>query len=423
MESDKVELKRTTMLKTLYLKNFTVFADARLEFCSGLNVIVGQNGTGKTQLLKAAYLMNRTWPDLMYKPLALNKNRAEAYFEKRLQGLFQPVKLDNLIRRGKADEAQLTAEVEAFIPTLRITTAAEDQANAAQFAQFPFGSVTESLHWSISLKRTQEVSLLNTNAELTASRIPDSAAVNACVPKSLFIPSKEIVSLYEGLIALLDRYEIKLDATYGDLARSMSGPELSSVPALATGVLGELEDELGGKLVLDGGRLSFVAKDGSQTEGPLMAEGFRKLTTLLLLIRRGVISEKGETLFWDEPEANLNPAYIRWAANALVALAHMGIQVIVATHSLFLLRELEILTMDSRFSSVTRKYFALAGSDEGVVVSAGGDIADIEPLVLLDESLLQSDRYMEANERDGERGWFSVDYALADGSRAGAITR
>jgi len=321
------------MLKTLHLKNFTAFADARLEFCSGLNVIVGQNGTGKTHLLKAAYLMNRAWPDLMYKRSALNKNRAEAYFEERLQGLFQPVKLDNLIRRGRADEARLTAEVEAFIPTLYFTATAEGQA-IAQLIQFPFGSGNESLRWSISLKRTQEVSLLNTNAELTASQIPDTAAVNAYVPKSLFIPSKEIVSLYEGLIALLDRYEIKLDATYGDLARSMNGPELSA-PTLATLVMAELEEELGGKLVLDGGRLNFVAKDGSQTEGVLMAEGFRKLTTLLLLIRRGVISEQGESLFWDEPEANLNPTYIRWVANALVALAHMGIQVIIATHSLF----------------------------------------------------------------------------------------
>ena len=54
--------------------------------------------------------------------------------------------------------------------------------------------------------------------------------------------------------------------------------------------------------------------------------------------------------------------------------------------------------MDSRFSSVTRKYFALADTDEGVVVSAGGDIANIDPLVLLDENLLQSDRYMEASQ-------------------------
>lgn len=382
------------MLKTLRLQNFTIFSDMELTFCAGLNVIVGQNGTGKTHLLKAAYLMNRAWPDLMYKRSALNQKRAETYFEERLQSLFQPVKLDNLIRRGHSGDAQLSAEVQAFIPTLRFTTEAEEQANATQLAQFPFGPMTESLKWEIALKRAQEVSLLSTNVELAANRIPDSAAVNAYVPKSVFMPSKEIASLYEGLLALLDRYEIKLDATYSDLARSMSGPELSSVPVLATGVLAELESQLGGKLVLDGGRLSFVAKDGSQTEATLMAEGFRKLTTLLLLIRRGVISEKGETLFWDEPETNLNPAYIRWVATALVTLAHMGIQVIVATHSLFLLRELEILTLDSRFLLVSKKYFALANTAADVTVSAGDDIAGIEPLVLLDENLHQSDRYM-----------------------------
>lgn len=386
------------MLKTLYLENFTVFADVNLKFCAGLNVLVGQNGTGKTHLLKAAYLMNRAWPDLMYKRSALNKKRAEAYFEERLLGLFQPVRLDNLVRRGSVGAARLVAEVEAFIPTLRFTTAAEEAANAAQLAQFPFGSMTESLRWDVSLKHTQEVALLATNAQLEAGQIPDSAAVNAVVPKSLFIPSKEIVSLYEGLIALLDRYEIKLDATYGDLARSMNSPELSSVPALAAGVLAELEEALSGKLVLDSGRLSFVAEDGSQTEGPLMAEGFRKLATLLFLIRRGAIAEQGETLFWDEPEANLNPMYIRWVATALVWLAHAGIQVVVATHSLFFLRELEILVMDARFLGVTKRYFALAATAEGVVVSAGNDIVEVDPLILLDEDMAQTDRYFSMAE-------------------------
>ena len=398
------------MIKSLHLKNFTVFTDAHLDFCAGLNVIVGQNGTGKTQLLKAAYLMNRAWPDLMYKRTALSQKRTEAYFEDRLLGLFQPSKLDNLIRRGntcksannptnKATQeitlaAHLAAEVEAFIPAVRITAANEDQTHTAPMAAFPFSSINEDLHWEISLSHTNEVSLESTNAELADSTIPDTALVNTCVPKSLFIPSKEIVSLYEGLIALLDRYEIKLDATYGDLARSMNGPQLAWVPALATGMLADLETELGGKLILDSGRLSFLAQDGRQTEGPLMAEGFRKLTTLLFLIRRGVITEKGETLFWDEPEANLNPAYIRWVANALVALACVGLQVVIATHSLFLLRELEILTMDARFSSVEKRFFALSNGEEGVAISAGNDITDIDPLVLLDENLHQSDRYL-----------------------------
>ena len=43
------------MLEWLSLKNFTAFPEARLEFSKHLNVIVGENGVGKTHLLKLPY--------------------------------------------------------------------------------------------------------------------------------------------------------------------------------------------------------------------------------------------------------------------------------------------------------------------------------------------------------------------------------
>ena len=43
------------VLDSLEVKNFTVFPDARLRFAGGLNVIVGENGLGKTHLLKLPY--------------------------------------------------------------------------------------------------------------------------------------------------------------------------------------------------------------------------------------------------------------------------------------------------------------------------------------------------------------------------------
>jgi len=43
------------MLKRLDLNNFTVFERASLNFAHGLNVIVGENGSGKSHLLKIAY--------------------------------------------------------------------------------------------------------------------------------------------------------------------------------------------------------------------------------------------------------------------------------------------------------------------------------------------------------------------------------
>lgn len=382
------------MLRTLQLTNFTVFSDASFRFCSGLNIVLGQNGTGKTMLLKAGYSMNRAWPDLMLKRAPLSQKRAEAYFEERLLGLFKPTFLNDLIRHGFSGEARLCADVDAFIPTMVMNSNADQQA----LKQFPFGSLTEPLHWEAKLTPETDVAEVKTNANINASHFPDTAPVNAYVPKSLFIPSKEIASLYEGLIALLDRYEIKLDDTYRDLARSMSSPELLHVPALTISTLADLDAELGGKLTLGpGGKLIFAGADGSETEAPLMAEGFRKLTTLMYLIRRGAMTEQGETLFWDEPDANLNPVYIRWVAIALHCLAEEGIQVIIATHSLFLARELEILVANSARDDkrVETQFFGLhKAPGNGVAVLQGESIDDIGNIDALDANLQQSDRYL-----------------------------
>ena len=40
------------MIRSLEVKNFTAFPEAHLDFAKGLNVIVGENATGKTHLLK-----------------------------------------------------------------------------------------------------------------------------------------------------------------------------------------------------------------------------------------------------------------------------------------------------------------------------------------------------------------------------------
>lgn len=41
------------MISSLQLKNFVAFTDLAIEFSPGINIIIGENGTGKTQLFKA----------------------------------------------------------------------------------------------------------------------------------------------------------------------------------------------------------------------------------------------------------------------------------------------------------------------------------------------------------------------------------
>ncbi len=378
------------MLKTLNIKQFTVFQDARFEFSPGLNVIVGDNGTGKTHVLKLGYLFCRAWPDLTAKRSRLNTQRAESYLDERLAGLFRVSDLGMLVRQGSKSSARLAAEVSGHIPTVQIRMPDE----------LPFTSpgLPEDMPWDIQVQRAKDTSG-TLKAKVVPDVVPDAAATNAFLPQQVFVPSKEMVSLFKGLIGLFEKYrEFPLDETYRDLAVAMSTLEPREASSLLPEVMQRIQKLLGGDLRLDNGDLVFERSDGSRLESQLLAEGHRKLAMLIYLLRYGVI-ERGGTLFWDEPEANLNPAAIKLLAEALFVLTGLGVQVILATHSLFLLREFEILSMRTPHPEQHKpRYFGLGLQRGQAVVSQGDDIVNIDPLVLLDENLLQSDRYLEASQ-------------------------
>ncbi len=363
------------MLKSVKFENFTVLPSAHFDFSTGINAFVGENGTGKTHLLKAAYCLNHAFSALKSKPFYFTKNRTDVYFEERLISLFQTDKLINLIRRGKS-ESRIEAKIDAFLPTL------SSDGDKFNFKEFPFGKKTRELFWELLIKDDGVIEIA-TNAEM----------IQGYQLKSTFIPSKEIVSFYEGLAGLLERYEIKLDATYRDLLPKINSPELIKLPDWFEDIFAEIEDDLG-VMKLENSRLLFVGRNEVKTEAPMMAEGFRKLALLMYLVRHGEIEERGGAIFWDEPEANLNPRLIAKLAKILVDLASHGIQVNIATHSLFLLKEIDLqLKMATLKRKVPAKFFALADDGNGVQVSEGDSLEEIEPIVALDMEIDQADRY------------------------------
>lgn len=119
---------------------------------------------------------------------------------------------------------------------------------------------------------------------------------------------------------------------------------------------------------------------------------------LARLIATGALLEKGY-LFWDEPEANLNPRIIKKVAKSILDLSVSGIQVFIATHSLFLLRELEIL-LSGGYVDIDVRFFGLHESSEGVNVMQGSSVNEIGDIASLDESLAQSDRFLELGGND-----------------------
>lgn len=363
------------MLKQLKITNFTAFAKATFDFSPGLNAIVGANGTGKTHVLKLGYLFARAWPELERSGVELTKSGAEAYFEKRLMGLFRPDRLAHLLRSGVSGKSEIGAELEDSAWPV------EDIGNAQQ---------RTASWWFTFLRKGQE------SARIQAVQLPDNSVLDVWdwSREPILIPSKEVVSLFEGLIGLFERYEIQLDESYRDLAVAMSIPERRTPSGLLPDLLSKLSHAIGGELELEKGKLVLRQSAGGQLEPHLIAEGFRKLGMLLYLVRNEVIAP-GRTLFWDEPEANLNPELIRPLIEVVVALAEKGIQVILATHSLFVLREIEILLREPDYQKVPRRFFALAPSKRGVKVSRGESFETVDPILSLEADLAQSGRFVE----------------------------
>ncbi|MDT1823569.1 hypothetical protein FPK44_24975 [Acinetobacter baumannii] len=59
------------------------------------------------------------------------------------------------------------------------------------------------------------------------------------------------------------------------------------------------------------------------------------------------------------------------------------------------MRELEILCSNARENKVDARYFGLHAGEAGVTVTQGDKLDDIGSITALDESLMQSDRFLE----------------------------
>jgi len=106
----------------------------------------------------------------------------------------------------------------------------------------------------------------------------------------------------------------------------------------------------------------------------------RKLALIWQLIHNGSLFANN-TLFWDEPEANLNPALMPEVAKILLMLAERGVQVFVATHDYAFLRELDF----ARQETPTRYFSLELTQEDGVIAHSFSRYRDIRPNKIADE--------------------------------------
>lgn len=346
------------MLKHLNIRNFTVFAEADFEFSKGLNVIVGTNGTGKSHVLKLGYAVLRSltsrlrnWNASLDSPLTS------------LRDIFRPIPADvsELIRRQVATHAlvQYTLDDERLSPG--------------------------------QLFLSPEIS---TESNLIAT--PDTAVneVQAANTAPVFIPAKEVLSL-GWMYPASEQLHLPLDATYLDLLTQLNRLPLKKPGA--EGIIAQLTQQLGGTVEAEGSRFYLSFAKQKPMDINVVAEGLRKFGTLQRLLSNGSLTQTS-TLFWDEPEANLNPALLRKLAVLLVELARRGFQIILATHSLFLLKEFYILAQQE---PTPIRYFGLyEGPDGATQVEATDDFETLEHIAALDAELEQTVDFQQALDHD-----------------------
>lgn len=288
-------------------ENFTVFEKISISFGKGLNVFVGENGVGKTHLMKAAYA-------------ACRASKHDVSFPQKVVMLFRPDQssIGRLVNRDKNGSRAAKLLVESDTAKIGITFS------------------TKTRKW---------------DAEITAEEKWEKQMSDLT---SVFIPAKEILSNAWNLDAAVKMGNVEFDDSYLDIIAAAKIDISRGVDSVSRKkYLDILQKISNGKVALQDDR--FYLKPGTQAklEFNLVAEGLRKIALLWQLIKNGTL-EKGSVLFWDEPEANINPKYIPVLAELLIMLESEGVQIFVSTHDYFLSKYIEVKrTEDSNIQYIS----------------------------------------------------------------------
>ncbi|MDQ3632422.1 MAG: AAA family ATPase [Actinomycetota bacterium] len=339
----------------LNLQQFGPFASAELDLVPGVNVILGANGTGKTFATKALYALLKGLSS--EQPAGVQPREA---VRAKFAGVFRPD--DGDIRR-------LVSRVHGR-NTGRLRVEFDDRG---------------PIRFSIGSSRPVAALDFPTNAD----GLPEVG--NA----ALFLPSREVLAMYEGFIAAYTNREMSFDETYYDAAVALSATALRGRrPGALRSVTEQLEYEMGGKVRLEGSRFYVHSDQRGRFEAHLVAEGVRKVASVVHLIANGALRQGG-LLIWDEPEANLHPRLAEVVVDCLLSLAEGGVQVVIATHDYLMAdaisRANEYREAMGRSASV--RFFQIIRSEDGPAeVQPSDTFAGIEKNPLLEAFLDHHDR-------------------------------
>ncbi len=289
-------------------QNLAGFEHFAWENIGRLNVIVGRNDTGKSHLLKVLYVLARSVQDYTARIDSDRPAWAEVLAEK-LLWTFQPPsrRLGDLVRHSAGDDGHLGVGA-----TLCNELYGFNFRKSAGRSASDFSYVTQDVR--------------------------PQPGVSA-----LFIPPKEVLTSLDAIGRVREQLKsFGFDDTYYDLVVALRGePIQADLPEEFQRVLTSLETLLTGRIETEHGRFVFK-RAGDRFDMPQVAEGIKKIGIFTRLIQNGSL-RRNSILFIDEPETNLHPRAACALVNMLYDLSQAGVQIFLATHSYFVLKQLELI--------------------------------------------------------------------------------
>ena len=350
-------------INSIQMKDFMLFSDKKIEFSKNINIISGENSTGKTALLKVLYSTGKSIYELNKEKDTPSLEKKKEIVSNKLKGVFRPDddKLGRLVKRAQGCKSSEVL-VEFY-----------DKKQCNQF----------------------EFSFTN-RAEKYISKIEYSLDFGKNI-SPIYIPPKEIISATENFSNLYEEWHIAFEETYYDLCKLLSRPKKKGRNTEQQNqILNSLEKILDGSIVQENKKFYLVRKGQGKIEMGLLSEGYRKLATIIYLISVDAINSNA-ILFWDEPESNMNPRMIKPIVEMIVELAKMGVQIFITTHNYFIQQEFSMLQEYKKNNKLDIRFLSLYNSEEGREVNfeQGHTIAELNHNAILEEFNNLYDREQE----------------------------
>ncbi|MCI8741730.1 MAG: ATP-binding protein [Lachnospiraceae bacterium] len=335
-------------ISCLDMENFMIFDKLSFNWSPNINIICGENSTGKTTLLK---LMYASLKSLNHKKLSsMTQEQIENVFVDKLQGVFMPdeKKIGRLVSRRQGSNKTL----------VRLDLEKND---------------TISIAFSNRHERHAEIKV-------------KSGDVKKFEP--IYIPPKEMISATEHFQSLYEHYDIDFEEMYYDLTKLLDRPlKRGANTAEQKRILASFEKIMDGNIVQRDKKFYLRIKGAGEFEMGLVSEGYRKLATIIYLIASGSL-DRNAVLFWDEPETNMNPKMMKYLAEAVAELAKMGVQVFITTHDYFVQQSFNLIASYPKLnkSNLAFHFVSLYKDEDGKInYSSASRVSQLEHNSIMEE--------------------------------------